>query len=300
MPSHIYINTGDYHLGSLSNLRAVEVDSIYTNACHAQGVYPLAYYPHNYHFLSATTALEGNSKWSWAAAQKLQEHVATDVMRQPGWGTLQHYYIIPYYIAVKFGMWDTILTLPPPAKELVYPQAIWHYAKGMAYLGKQDIPHAQKELNVLKKVALDTSLQSLTIWDINSTADLVQISIKVLSAEIAAKQNRFDIAISLLKEAVKIEDGLNYNEPPDWFFSVRHHLGAMLLEDKKYAEAEDVYRKDLQIWKKNGWALKGLYNSLVYQKKDTEAAAAKIAFDEAWRYADVQIHSSSNLSIDRF
>ncbi len=30
MPSHIYINTGDYHLGTLSNLRAVEVDSIYT------------------------------------------------------------------------------------------------------------------------------------------------------------------------------------------------------------------------------------------------------------------------------
>ena len=58
MPSHIYINTGDYHLGTLSNLRAAKVDSVYTTACHAQGVYPLTYYPHNYHFLAATATLE--------------------------------------------------------------------------------------------------------------------------------------------------------------------------------------------------------------------------------------------------
>lgn len=62
MPSHIYINTGDYHLGTLANLRAVEVDSVYTTACHAQGVYPLTLYPHNYHFLAATASLEGNSQ----------------------------------------------------------------------------------------------------------------------------------------------------------------------------------------------------------------------------------------------
>lgn len=289
MPSHIYINTGDYHLGTLSNLRAVEVDSIYTTACHAQGVYPLAYYPHNYHFLTATAALEGNSKLSWKAAKKLQEHTAKDIMRQPGWGTLQHYYTIPYYIAVKFAMWDTILSLPPPEKELVYPQAIWHYSKGMAYLGKQDIPNAQKELSILRASATDTVLQHLTVWDINTTADLVQISMKILSAEIAAKQKQFETAISLLKEAVEIEDSLNYNEPPDWFFSVRHHLGSILLKAKKYSEAEIVYRKDLQIWKKNGWALRGLYDSLVFQKKKVEAQKAKTAFDEAWQYADIKI-----------
>lgn len=293
MPSHIYINTGDYHLGTLSNLRAVEMDSIYTTACHAQGAYPLAYYPHNYHFLTATAALEGNSKLSWMAAKKLQQHTAKDIMRQPGWGTLQHYYIIPYYIAVKFAMWDTILSLSPPEKELVYPQAIWHYSRGMAYLGKQDMANAQKELDILEAAAADTTLQHLTVWNINTTADLVQIAMKVLAAEIAAKQNHFEPAISLLKEAVAKEDKLNYNEPPDWFFSVRHHLGAVLLKAGKYNEAENVYRKDLQIWKKNGWALKGLHNALLSQKKDTEAQKIKTAFDASWQYADVKIISSS-------
>ncbi len=284
MPSHIYIRTGDYHLGTLSNLRAVEADSVYTTACHAQGVYPLAYYPHNYHFLAATATLEGNSKLAWMAAQKLQEHTATDIMDQPGWGTLQHYYSIPYYVGVKLAMWDTLLALPHPPKDLVYLKAIRHYARGMAYLGKNDIANAQKESEALKTLSADTSLQQVTVWDINTMADLVQIAVKVLAGEIAGRENRFNTAISMLKEAVKIEDRLNYNEPPDWFFSVRHHLGAVLLKAGKYEEAEKTYRKDLQIWKKNGWALAGLYESLVQQKKD--AQTVKTAFDEAWKYAD--------------
>lgn len=289
MPSHIYINTGDYHLGSLSNLHAVEVDSIYTTACHAQGAYPLAYYPHNYHFLAATATLEGNSKLAWMAAKKLQEHTATAIMDQPGWGTLQHYYTIPWYVAVKFAMWDTILSITPPAKKLVYPQAILHYAKGMGFLGKNDAAGAEKELDSLKLLATDTTLQQLTIWNINTTADLVQIAVKILSAELTAKRNQFDASISLLKEAVTIEDNLNYNEPPDWFFSARHHLGAVLLKAGKYSEAENVYRQDLQTWKKNGWALIGLYNALVGQKKNAEAQKIKADFDEAWKYADSQI-----------
>jgi tetratricopeptide (TPR) repeat protein len=295
MPSHIYINTGDYHLGTLANLKAVEVDSIYTTTCHAQGVYPLSYYPHNYHFLAATATLEGNAELAWRTAKQLQQHTATDIMDQPGWGTLQHYYSIPYYIAVKLGMWDTILALPSPAKNLTYPKAIWHYAKGMAFLGKQDIANAQKEIASLKNLAADTMLQHLTVWDINTTADLVQIALKIVTAELAAKQNQFDGAVTLLKDAVAIEDQLNYNEPPDWFFSVRHHLGAVLIKAGKYNEAEQVYRRDLEIWKKNGWALMGLYKALLLQKKEAEAQPVKAAFDQAWQYADVKLASSSSM-----
>jgi hypothetical protein len=59
MPSHIYINTGDYHEGSIANEAAVLADSIYIVECQAQGYYPQMYYPHNYHFLAATAAFEG-------------------------------------------------------------------------------------------------------------------------------------------------------------------------------------------------------------------------------------------------
>lgn len=83
MPSHIYINTGDYHSGSLANIEAVKADSSYITSCHAQGVYPLAYYPHNYHFLAATATLEGNSQLAWTAAKKVQINTAKDIMKQP-------------------------------------------------------------------------------------------------------------------------------------------------------------------------------------------------------------------------
>jgi tetratricopeptide (TPR) repeat protein len=298
MPSHIYINTGDYHLGSLSNLKAVEADSIYTTACHAQGMYPLSYYPHNYHFLAATATLEGNSSLAWMAAKELQNHTAKDIMHLPEWGTLQHYYTIPYYVAAKLSMWDTLLSLSPPPKDLVYPNAVWHYGKGMAYLGKNDVSNAQNELKILTALAADTTLQQLTVWDINTTADLAQIASKVLAACVAARQNNYEQSITLFKQAVAIEDNLNYNEPPDWFFSVRHHLGAVLLKAGKYNEAEKVYQKDLQTWKKNGWALIGLYNSLVLQKKDKDAQTCKSAFDEAWQYADIKIASSSAIVND--
>lgn len=84
----------------------------------------------------------------------------------------------------------------------------------MAFLGKGDIKKAEHELNTLKLFTADTTLQHLTIWNINTTADHVTIAYKILSAELAAKQNRMDDAIDLLKEAVAIEDNLNYNAPP--------------------------------------------------------------------------------------
>lgn len=296
MSSHIYINTGDYHSGTLANIKAVEVDSIYTTACHAQGVYPLAYYPHNYHFLAATATLEGNKRLAWQAAKKMQENTPADIMRMPGWGTLQHYFTIPYYVAVKFAMWDSILALPSPASELVYPKAIWHYARGMAYAGKNNLVAAKKEIDSVNSLAADTTLAKLTIWDINTTSDLVQIAQKVLKAEIAAQQNHLDSSISLLKEAIIIEDNLNYNEPPDWFFSVRHYLGAQLLNAEKYKDAEKVYQQDLKKWRKNGWALKGLEQSLLLQKKNADAEKAKVAFNEAWKYADINIASSTGIT----
>lgn len=295
MPSHIYINTGDYHSGSIANIEAVKADSTYITSCHAQGVYPLSYYPHNYHFLAATATLEGNSQLAWMAAKKVQVNTAKDIMRQPAWGTLQHYYTVPYYVAVKFGMWDTILEQPIPDLDLIYPQAVLHYARGMAFLGKNNLAEAKKELRILNDIAKDTSLKSLTVWDINTSYDLLQIASNLLSAEVASHKKQYQQSISMMNKAIAIEDQLNYNEPPDWFFSIRHHLGAVYIKAGMFSEAEKVYRDDLQTWRKNGWALMGLYNALNAQKNVKNATNVKEEFDRAWLYADKMITSSSPL-----
>ena len=292
MPSHTYIRTGDYHLGSLVNAAAVQVDSVYVSACHAAGVYPLGLYPHNFHFLTACAAFEGRSELSIQAAQRMVAKLDTQAMRQPGWETIQHYWSIPFYLYVKFGKWEEALAAPRPADDLPYPRAIWHYARGVAYAAKGQLDQARHELGNLRAAAADPAVQGITIWDINSAGSLLQIADKVLNAEIANAEGRPEMAIQLLAEAIELEDGLNYNEPPDWFFSVRHHLGPILLQQKRYAEAEVLYRRDLELFRENGYALKGLYESLAAQGKKDEAREVKKRFDEAWQWADVQLEAS--------
>ncbi|MFV7235379.1 hypothetical protein [Flavobacterium sp. ZB4R12] len=292
MSSHIYIRTGEYHKGTLANINAVKVDSNYVAMCHAQGAYPLGYYPHNYHFMAGTATLEGNSKWAMIGANKVSKHVHPKTMTEPGWGTLQHYYVIPYYVAVKFGKWDDILKMKLVTETLKYPVAVTHYAKGMAYLGKNDLKKAKQELLQLEEIAKDKKLEQITIWELNSVSTLTQIAKRVLKAEIAASEKNYVQSIALLKEAVAIEDSLNYNEPPDWFFSVRHHLGAVQIEAEKYQDAVKTYEDDLKRLPKNGWAHHGL--RLAYEKMNNKTKAKEITrlIEKSWGNADTKITTS--------
>lgn len=296
MPAHTYIRVGMYHEGSLANERAVKADNEYVTQCRAQGIYPLGYVPHNHHFLWATATMEGRQKLSREAAQHTSDLVDQQMMRQPGLGTLQHYWIIPLYGYVRFGNWDEILNYSKPDSDLIYPLGVWHYARGMAFLGKNDPAKAQQELNALKQIVNNDALQEITIWDINTTRELMQIASNVLEGEIAAQNRQYDTAIALLSQAASIEDQLQYNEPPDWFFPVRHNLGAILLEANRPAEAETIYTEDLKEFPKNGWSLYGLMKSLLAQGRVAQAQLVKAQFEKAWKYSDIELTSSRILS----
>lgn len=290
MPSHTYIRTGDYHLGTLANEKAVQVDSTYLASCSAQGLYPLALYPHNLHFLTACAALEGNGAKAIEAAFRLAQKVDKQVMKQKEWAGLQHFTTIQYNVLVKFAQWEKILQLWEP--ELDYPKAIWHYARGMAYVGLDKNDQARKELNLLSEIGEKPELKEISIWDINTVDQLVLIAEKVLSAEILRANGQYTEAEANLKQAIAIEDQLNYQEPPDWFFSVRHMLGDLYMEMGEYAKAEHTYREDLKIYRKNGFALHGLKASLLYQGKVDEAVIVKEQLTQAWKYADTHLKYS--------
>jgi tetratricopeptide (TPR) repeat protein len=290
MPSHIYIRTGNYHKGVIANIKASEADSTYIAQCKIQGSYPLLLYPHNIHFLAVCAFLEGNSKQaidaSWMVARKSDQKFIHEVP------TVQHYYSIPYYTLVHLGKWNDILKLPPPDASLQYPRSIWHFARGMAFAANGNKAEAEKELKTLQQYAADSSLQAKRIWDMNSVWELINIAAFSLEAEIAMHDQQFDRSVELLKKAVAIEDNLVYQEPPDWYFSVRHLLGHVLNQAKRFSEAEKIYREDLVTFPENGWALMGLYNSLKGQDKAAEAAVIKKRFDTAWHWADITIRSS--------
>lgn len=290
MPSHIYIRTGHYHEAVIANEKASAADSNYVSQCKIQSSYALMLYPHNVHFLAAAAFFEGNSKKAIDAAWRVSRIADKRYLHENV--TLQHYYSIPYYVMVHLGKWDEILKLHKPGESLKYPTALWHYARGMAYVANGNMKEAEKELAAVKKFANDRSMNSLLIWETNSASQLVHIADKILSAEILSQGESFNDAIALLNEAVELEGQLTYQEPPDWFFSVRHSLGHVLVKAGRFAEAEKVYREDLITYPDNGWALMGLYNSLIGQQKINEAKEIKARFDEAWKHADIKINSS--------
>ena len=292
MPAHIYIRVGNYHEGSLANIRAVKSDEEYINQCNQQGFYPISYYPHNYHFLWATATLEGDSKTAIDAAIKTSQKPPDSLLNVCGYETLQHFAAIPLYAYVTFGKWDDILNYKQPQDERPYMQAVWHYARSMAFIAKNNLEEAEKEIAHLENLRFNKTIEELTIWGINSAGQLIKVAYEVAKGEMEAKKKIFPEAISYLKKAVELEDQLRYDEPPTWFYPCRQNLGAVLIEAGKYADAEKVYRENLSEIPDNGWGLFGLHQALLKQNKTEEAAEVEKRFKEAWKFADIELSSS--------
>lgn len=183
MPAHIYIRTGRYHEGTLANQRAVKSDEDYLNQCNQQGFYPLAYYPHNYHFLFATATLEGDSKTAIDAALKTAQKPPDSLLDFCGFQTLQHFIVIPLYAYVSFGKWDEILNYEMPSDSRPYTKGVWHYARGMAFLGTNNLADAETELSELESLKDNQAVENLMIWDINSAGVLLKVAYEIFSGE---------------------------------------------------------------------------------------------------------------------
>lgn len=293
MPSHLYINIGEYHAGTIANEKAVVEDSLYVASCHMAGIYPLGYYPHNWHFLAACTGLEGNGTRALEASKYMADYVVDEqFLRFPGFGSLQHYLTIPWFIEVKFSLWDEILEEEAPAPDLRYPRGIWTYAQGMAKTAKYDFAGAQEALDTLRSIINEPAMGEMIISVNNTARQVLEIAESMLMAEVALQKGDINTALKYFEQGAKYEDQLKYIEPPDWFFSVRHHWGDALIKAGRFAEAEKVYRKDLVRYKENGWALNGLRIALENQGKASEAVAVNQRFEKAWMHADVNLRTS--------
>ena len=96
-----------------------------------------------------------------------------------------------------------------------------------------------------------------------------------------------------LRAAIQKEDALKYDEPPGWLIPVRHSLGAVLMKQQRFAEAEQVYREDLARLPDNGWSLFGLAETLRRQSKNAdEASETQAKFEKVWAKADLKITTS--------
>jgi tetratricopeptide (TPR) repeat protein len=290
MPAHVYIRVGRYADASEANIRAIAADEDYITQCRIQGLYPVTYYPHNIHFLWASSTMEGRSQVAMDAANKVAAKMKTAHLDDlPAWGRI--FTVVPLYARARFGKWDAILQESQPEVSGPFYAGIWHYARGLAFNAKGQSGPARKELESLQKLANDPAIASLEVGE-TTVGNLFGIASAVLAGELEAKQGRFDSAIGHLDRAVRLQDALPYNEPADWYYPVRQSLGAVLLAAGRPAEAETVYWQDLKQNPENGWSLFGLAKSLRKQGKNDQAIEIENRFQKAWSRADVTLVAS--------
>jgi tetratricopeptide (TPR) repeat protein len=180
-----------------------------------------------------------------------------------------------------------MLAEPMPPAEFAYLNGLWHYGRGAAFAAQGKADSARAEREKLRAIEEATPVEALQ--NIHSARMLLRLAGTVLDGTMADRAGRTDEAVERLRAAVAIEDSIKYDEPPPWFYPVRHHLGQVLLDAGRAADAEAVYRADLARHPNNGWSFLGLAMSLEKQGRTADAAAARKSFEAAWKRAEVKI-----------
>jgi len=281
MPAHIYIRTGDYASAVKTNQEAATADEAYIRSSGAQGLYPMMYYSHNLHFIAVCSAMNGNYADAKQAANKLAEHVAPGLKEMP---PLQAFAMIPMAVDVRFHRWEDILAMKAPDPSMQTMNVFYHFARGMALAGKGKLSDAEAEYKIVADAQAATPADAIFAMPINNkTKDVLNIARNVLGAKIAVAKKDNAAAVGMLREAVATQDALKYDEPPDWFYPVRESLGAVLLSSGNAAEAEKVFREDLEKNPRNPRSLFGLREALKAQNRAYDAGFIDKQFQSSWK-----------------
>src|SRR5437762_1206086 len=277
MPSHIDIRCGRWHQAVDTNLKAIAADRRYRKIVGPPVGFINVYIAHNRHMLAYAAMMTGQRALAMKHIRAMVAETPSDFLKENA-TQAEGFVAMPLEVMVRFGMWDEILAEPDNYPEyMTGTRAFHHAARAIAYAAKGDTENARNEQIVfLEKSKL---VPKDEVFGNNTEEALLALTARMVEGEILVRENKLDAGIAELREAIKLEDALNYDEPPGWLIPVRHSLGAILIHNARYAEAEQVYREDLARLLENGWSLYGLASSLKAQKKNpSEAAATKEKF----------------------
>ena len=299
MATHIDVLCGHYENVVRRNHIASKADQKYLDY-RGPNTFYTAYVCHNLHFKIYGAMFLGQIKPALAAANELQNLLSEEVVR-PSADWLESYYAMKFHVLVRFGMWDEIISQEPPKDTELYcfTTALTYYAKTIAYAATNLIDEAEGQKELFFK-AIKAVPETRVLFN-NLCIDILAIAAEMLQGEVAYRKKEYSKSFDHLRKAVYLDDGLPYEEPWGWMQPVRHALGALLLEQDKIEEAEDVYRADLGIDGKLGrpcqnpdnvWSLHGLHECLKRRGAHTEARFIKQRLDLANARADSPILAS--------
>src|SRR6266513_2244872 len=291
MPSHIDIRCGRWHEAVEANLRAIAADQRYRKiTCQPVGFLNV-YVAHNRHMLAYAAMITGQRVLAMKHIRAMVAEMPSDFLKENA-TQAEGLVAMPLEVMVRFGMWNEILAEPDNYPEYMAGTCAFHHAaRAIAYAAKAETEKASQEQAIFLKTAM--LVPNDEVFGNNTEEAILALTARMVEGEILIREYKLDAGIAELREAIRLENALNYDEPPGWLIPVRHSLGATLMQNGRYAEAEQIYREDLTRLPENGWSLYGLASSLQAQKKSpTEAAATNAKFHKVWRRADTKITSS--------
>ena len=287
MPGHIFLQTGDYDLAAETNVKASAADRAFVLRTGTFGMYPLMYWTHNMHFIAYARAQQGRYDEAIQAARDMVRNVG-DSDLQPKMQILEGFLLYPLMVDLRFHRWDDILRASAPRGERKLSTAFRQYARAMAFAGQGKLSEAAATRKQFE--ALRQALPAEAMYIVNNKAsDLLALSAATLDAHLAGARGEKDEAIRLWKRAIEVEKTIQYDEPPPWFYPVRQSLGAALLKNGQAKEAEVVFREAISKQPRDGRLLFGLWQSLVAQKREDEAAMVRRQFESAWKGATMKL-----------
>jgi tetratricopeptide (TPR) repeat protein len=286
MPAHIYARTGDHAGAAAANEAGATADRRYL-VTDPNGLYGMMYYSHNLHFLADSHMMQGRFADAQQAASRVAEHLGPHAAMMP---MIESMIVTPVNVLMRFGRYAEILALTEPPADRPVQRAWHHFARGIALARTGNVDQAAAERKALTEAIAavpDSALFGGT--GLTSARSALDVASFVLDARIAQTRNEADRALKLWQQAVAAADPLPYDEPPIWFYPIRESLGAALLAADRAADAERVFRDDLERNPRNPRSLFGLHAALAKQGKEADAAWVKREFDQAWKNADTKL-----------
>jgi tetratricopeptide (TPR) repeat protein len=299
MATHIDVLCGDYENVVFRNQSATEADKKFVEQVGADNFYTL-YRLHNYHFTIYGAMFLAQPSVALATSDELMATLPEDFLR-PMADWFEGFLPMKQHALIRFGLWQDILAQPLPKDAELYcvTTAMMRYSRTVALANLSQQAEAEAE-----RARFDQAYQRVpeTRMLFNNTCrDILEVAEQMMWGELEYHKGNYGKAFEHLRRSVELDDNLPYDEPWGWMQPTRHALGALLLEQGQYDEAEAIYRADLGLDKtlsracqhpNNVWSLHGLHECLRHRGETVEAAHINLQLDRAIARAEVPIRAS--------
>jgi tetratricopeptide (TPR) repeat protein len=280
MPAHIYLRIGDWASAIEANEHSLQHAFDYVIADNPKAR-PMCGGGHYGAFITYAYMMVGNEQRARQSAPGCKG-ISGDPTRALS-------------VLLRFHAWEDVLSFPEPTAEDAHAASgFWHFGRGLAFTSQGRLDRADNELKALQGEAalVPRPLESSGSLDVEHSAETLRtienretigLATAILSARLAQARGQLAQATELLRDAVRIQDGLPYGEPPPWFYPVRESLGALLLQRGDTADAQSTFREGLRLSPRDPRLLLGLSEAESAAGHAAEAEAAWSEFMALWQ-----------------